>query len=143
MLSSVIFCLCGCCCLRCCQKHRSRQSTGKWSQKNSQKIVPSPQMKRPKPPRPPPPIYEYVPSTRPSGKVKEQNIEMKSSKSEEQCLDIMLEVNKTKEDLDMKWTLNEGHNLSEMKSNKNSEQDLEMKENIAYCQTRKNCTSST
>ena len=55
--------------------------------------MPSPQTKRPKPPRPPPPIYEYVPSTKPPAEVKEQEknliMEMKAgNKSEEQCLDV-------------------------------------------------------
>ena len=93
--------------------------------------IPSPQIKCTKPPRPPPPIYEYVPSTRPSGKVKQQDIEMKASESEDQYLDTP-EASKTKEqDLDIRLNMNEGQNL-EVKSNENSEEDLEMKENIAY-----------
>ena len=101
--------------------------------------MPSSQTKCPKPPRPPPPIYEYVPSTRPSGKVKEQNIEMKTSKSDEHCLE-MPKVSEIKEqDLgsDINLAVKECQNL-EMKSNEINEQDPEMKENIAYCPTQKN-----
>ena len=87
MLSSVIFfmcgCLtmCGCCCFWCCQKCRSRHHM--WSQINSNNIIatctlmsdkevqmPSLQTKRPQP-SPPPPIYEYIPSARPSANISE------------------------------------------------------------------------
>ena len=88
------------------------------------------QVRHPKPPRPPPPIYEYVPSTRPATRsskaAKEQDIdvEMKASESEVQYLDIDTpEVSKTEKwDLDAKLYMNEGHNRN----------DLEMKDNIAY-----------
>ena len=48
----------------------------------------SPQTKHPKPPRPPPPIYEYVPSTKPSAEVKEQEqiMEMEAGKSEDRAM---------------------------------------------------------
>ena len=116
MLSLMIFCLCGYLC--CCRKCRSRQFHDATATSTLNKTIqlPSQQIKRPKPPRPPSPIYEYVPSTRPSGKVKEPNIEMKASESEEQHLD-------TPEAL-------------EMKSNENNEQGLEMKENLAYRPTQ-------
>ena len=111
MLSLMIFCLCAYLC--CCRKCRSRQfhNDAATSTLNKTIQLPSPQIQPSKPPRSSPPIYEYVPSTRPSGKVKQQDIEMKASESEEQHLD-------TPEALEMK-------------------QDLEMKENLAYCPTQK------
>ena len=96
------------------------------------------QTKRPKPSRPPPPIYEYVPSTKPSSEVKEQDkiMEMKAGKSEEQCLDAA-ETNETNErDLDVKLNMDEGQNL-EVEPNENKVDDLEIKDNIAYCSTQK------
>ena len=68
--------------------------------------IPSPQIKRLKPPRPPP-IYEYVPSTIPSVEMKEQDVEMIDSESEELGSDTQLEFEASKitdseQDLDMK-----------------------------------------
>ena len=146
IMSAVIFCNCGivcsCCCL-CCYQKCSRSRRRKLSHNNvTVATLPSDkssqQIKRPKPPRPPPPIYEYVPSKRPSDnlKVKEQDIEVKASESEEQHLDTP-EASKAKEqDVDMKLNINEGQSL-EMTLIENSEQDLEMKENIAYHPTQK------
>ena len=139
MLSSVIFCLCGClcgcCCFRCCQKCRSRRRMQSQINDNmatctlmSDKEVqmPSPQIKRPKPPRPPPPIYEYVPPTRPSADVdmktkvsmgEEQTPE--ASETNEQCLDVNMNEEKSLE-------------IESDKNIINEEEGLELKENVAY-----------
>ena len=144
ILTSLIFCtygcLCGCCCLCCCQNCRSRRHRSSLQNNAFDKIVqvPSPQIKRPKPPRFPPPIYEYVPSTRPSDKAKEQNIEMKASKHEEQCLEMPKVSEGEEQDLksDIKLTMNEGQNLEVKSAKSDIRQDLETIENIVYCPTQ-------
>ena len=99
MLSSGIFCLCGFLCGGICQKYRARCHN--LSQNNVVIImatltsnetvqIPSPQTKRPKPPRPPSPIYEYVSSTIPSVEMKEQDVEIIDSESEELGSDTQL-----------------------------------------------------
>ena len=98
--------------------------------------MPSPQIKCSKPPRSPPPMYEYVPSTRPSNKVKEQDIEMKANESKEQHLNTPEACKTEEQDIDIKLSMNEGQNL-EVKSNENNKEDLEMKENIAYSPAQK------
>ena len=116
------------------KKSRRFQSSAATSTLDKTMQLQNSQVRHPKPPRPPPSIYEYIPSTRPatcsSKAAKEQDIdaEMKASKSEEQHLDIDVpEVSKTeKRDLDVKLYMNEEHNKN----------DLEMKDNIAYHPTQ-------
>ena len=98
--------------------------------------IPSPQLQHPKPPRPPSPIYEYVPSARRSIEVKEQDLKMIASESEERCLNTQpgfeaSPITDSKQDLDMKLNKNERQDLETIE-NHNSEADLEMKENEAY-----------
>ena len=94
--------------LCCCQTCRSRRNRWPLQDNALDKTVqvPSPQIKRPKPPRPPPPIYEYVPAARPSDKAKEQNIEIKASKSEEQCYSIEMSKVSESEEQDLKLDIN-------------------------------------